>query len=70
MRLNLGCSDEKLDGWIGVYLVPPADVSANLGGLCDSDIILALSLVSILIVAVGTLAGIVIEELMLTRKRT
>ena len=30
MKLNLGCSDRKLDGYIGVDLVPPADQIVNL----------------------------------------
>ena len=30
LRLNLGCSDAHVSGWLNVDLVPPADVVANL----------------------------------------
>lgn len=30
MKLNLGCCDRKVDGFVGVDIVPPADVVADL----------------------------------------
>ena len=30
MRLNLGCADRRLNGFVGVDIVPPADILADL----------------------------------------